>query len=422
MDESFDVCVITTGHLSTNPRMVKEVEAIVEAGYRVRVIACKYLQWANDADHRTLDVDSHDRLKITFVKFGPLSGFYRRNTRRFWQRFALLRCAKKKGELDPWLAAAAIHPATLDVLKEACKVRARLFIAHNLAALPAAFTAAQKSHARLGFDAEDFHSGEFDESDQAASVTFHCVQRVEEHFLPLCNYVSAAANGIGERYAQLFGIEKPTTILNVFPRSHRDALIAEESCKLEKPIGTISLFWFSQTIGPKRGLEYVMRALQYLPTNVILSLRGKWANGYREQFMLQAQQAGVRNRILELPVCPPDELVARCKLHDIGIAFEIPHCENRDLCVSNKLFTYVLAGLPCIATNTRGQSEFGKMHPDVIQVIENPTDAHQLAADIEKLIAGLELRRSAAEELARVYCWDEEKVKFLSLVTNELKT
>ena len=44
------VCILTPGHLSTNPRVVKEADALAGAGYEVRVIASDYVQWAREAD------------------------------------------------------------------------------------------------------------------------------------------------------------------------------------------------------------------------------------------------------------------------------------------------------------------------------------------------------------------------------------
>src|ERR1700675_250118 len=44
------VCLITPGHLATNPRIVKEADALSEAGYDVTVIAADFLGWARTAD------------------------------------------------------------------------------------------------------------------------------------------------------------------------------------------------------------------------------------------------------------------------------------------------------------------------------------------------------------------------------------
>src|SRR5205823_15071536 len=44
------VTVVTSGHLSTCPRMLKSADALAEAGYDVRVIATRHEPWATEAD------------------------------------------------------------------------------------------------------------------------------------------------------------------------------------------------------------------------------------------------------------------------------------------------------------------------------------------------------------------------------------
>ena len=46
------VCVVTAGHLSTCPRMLKAADALQGAGYRVRVISTRHVNWAWAADQR----------------------------------------------------------------------------------------------------------------------------------------------------------------------------------------------------------------------------------------------------------------------------------------------------------------------------------------------------------------------------------
>src|SRR5208283_374773 len=44
------ICVITSGHLATCPRMVKAADALAEAGHTVRIVSTQFLDWAADAD------------------------------------------------------------------------------------------------------------------------------------------------------------------------------------------------------------------------------------------------------------------------------------------------------------------------------------------------------------------------------------
>src|SRR6187200_6875 len=44
------VCVVTAGHLSTCPRMLKAADALHDAGYRIRVVSTRHVSWAWQAD------------------------------------------------------------------------------------------------------------------------------------------------------------------------------------------------------------------------------------------------------------------------------------------------------------------------------------------------------------------------------------
>ena len=55
----------------------------------------------------------------------------------------------------------AMHYVVPELAHAAAAVAADLYIAHNLAALPAARHAARRHRGRLGFDAEDYHRGQF---------------------------------------------------------------------------------------------------------------------------------------------------------------------------------------------------------------------------------------------------------------------
>ena len=46
------ICVITSGHLATCPRMVKAADALAEAGHAVRIVSAQFLDWAAEADRR----------------------------------------------------------------------------------------------------------------------------------------------------------------------------------------------------------------------------------------------------------------------------------------------------------------------------------------------------------------------------------
>ncbi len=404
------VCLVTTGHLSTNPRLVKEADALAEAGYDVRVVACRFWPWADAADAAFADRS----WPVRHVRFGAMAeGMSGR-----WVRLRHRAARELAHRLGPRRAPDALlrraaHYVTPELARAAVAEPADLYIAHNLGALPAAAWAAARHGARLGFDAEDFHRGELrDEPGTAAARAL--VAAVEDRFLPRCDYVTAASDGIGQAYAQATGVATPTTVLNVFPTSDLDVEIAPEAIAAEVPEGARSLHWFSQTIGSNRGLEDVVRALPDLPDDVVLSLRGGWADGYEAELRGLADQLHVGHRLRALGHCPPDEVVGRAARHDVGLALELAVTQNRDLCVTNKLFTYVLAGIPTVATSTTGQRGVQARLPDAIRLYQ-PGDVESLVQAIESLL-GDPSARAAARTAGATYCWDQEKEVFLQVV------
>ena len=311
----------------------------------------------------------------------------------------------------------ALHYVVPELARAAGREPADLFIAHNLAALPAAAAAARRHGARLGFDAEDFHRGQYA---QPEGLDYALTCWAEERYVPACDYVTAASEGIAAAYADALGIPLPSTIDNVFPLSDREAVVPE--LEGEKAEGTRTLYWFSQTIGPGRGLEDALAALPLLDADVHLALRGRWADGYEAAFLGRAEALGVRDRVRWLAPVPPGQLVARTARHDVGLALEQPQTRNREVCVTNKIFTYLLAGIPAVATDTEGQRRICAHAPDATRLVR-PGDVDGLAEAVRALLTEGEAARAAAERAATErFNWERERERFLQVVRTCLGT
>jgi glycosyltransferase involved in cell wall biosynthesis len=298
------------------------------------------------------------------------------------------------------------------------KSKADLYIAHNLGALPAAVAAARRHSAQAGFDAEDFHSAM--DPIEKTTPEDKLAAAIERRFLRSCAYVTAASPGIAKAYSQKYGIPQPETILNVFPLCERPSEFrgGDEGAPLR-------LYWFSQTIGRDRGLEDAIRALGILRDQTIeLHLRGEWCHGYEAEFFELAKSEGIaRDRIHYSPPDRPDRMVDLAAHYDVGLALEPRASFNNDVCISNKIFTHLLAGNAIAATKTRGQqtviSRIGRAG-----FCYEPGSAQQLADGLRKWSEDRQLLADARREAwnwgARQYNWDFEKQKFLGIVERVL--
>ena len=237
------ICLVTPGHLSTNPRVVKEADALSKSGHHVRVIAADYLRWARAADAEF----GSRRWRVEKLKFGPQAPLSMRMKQAARQRSARL-CAKLgiRGEA---IDSAAWHPIGPDLLEAARRTPADLYIAHYVAALPAAAHAAKLNGALYAFDAEDFHLGDLPDMPQH-TFEKRLIRTIEGRYLPGCAFMTAASRGIADAYASTYGIPRPTVVLNVFPPSQGVEAPTAKGTASPGP----SIYWFSQTIGRESGI------------------------------------------------------------------------------------------------------------------------------------------------------------------------
>jgi glycosyltransferase involved in cell wall biosynthesis len=297
------------------------------------------------------------------------------------------------------------------LIKAAKRRRADLYIAHNLAALPAAVKAAKKHHTKIGFDAEDFHRNET--SNDINSPDVKLKSAIENKYIPLVDYISVSSPGIGDAYRQLFPAKKPVVILNAFPVDN--AITIKDNLLT----GPLKLFWFSQTIGPQRGLEDAIKALKALNNDKIeLHLLGDltpWANSY-----LAGIGAGNITLYVHPPISPAriNEFASQ---FDVGLALEPAFCLNNDLALSNKIFTYLQAGLAIVASDTTAQRGLLEQYPKIGGLYKKGDE--QALADLIKyyfdnrsglLLAKKESRRVACGELN----WEKESLVFLNNIQN----
>ena len=138
------VCLVTTGQPSTNPRLVKEADALAAAGYRVTVVGAFGGDWAVEADRSLLA-----------TKMWPFDLVDWRRERRpllFWRSRVRQRVAQPLAAWSHapirWAEAAVARPAP-ELAREAMRHPADLYIAHNLGALPAAARAAVRAQCRF---------------------------------------------------------------------------------------------------------------------------------------------------------------------------------------------------------------------------------------------------------------------------------
>ena len=406
------ICILSPFNAAENPRIAKEAAALLDAGYRVTVVCGSYAGWSQRFAADALP----QACSIKEVRYGPAAAPGDRLVqlgRRFGGRMLVAAGAP--------LAQAAVlanSDATPGLRSAALQTEADLFVAHYVAALPAAADAARAHNALYAFDAEDFHTGEIPDTPARARER-GIVRSIERALLPGCAHVTAASPGIAAAYATEYGLRDPTVVLNVFPRSNAPGAPTPKGEARPGP----SLYWFSQTIGPNRGLECAVEALALAQSRPHLYLRGTPSAGYLDILRGLAASAGVGDRLHFLEPAHPRDMEKLAARHDLGLVCETGYTHNRRIALTNKQFSYLLAGIPAIMSDVAAHHAFARDAEGAATLYETGR-AGSLAARIDDILQHpdrLAAMRLRAYQLGQErFNWEVEQSKLIACVRETL--
>ncbi|HTY76882.1 MAG TPA: hypothetical protein VMI34_03600 [Candidatus Bathyarchaeia archaeon] len=360
------ICVLTAGHLSTCPRMVKAADALAGAGHRVRVVSARYIDWAVAADADAV----RNRSGLWDWTAVNLEGGWCRTRAAVRRRAANLLAALAGPGRSPVPLAARAYGRAHDELVDAVLREPMDLVYGGGGALAAAAAVGERAGVPYAIDLEDFHSAEQDDS-RAARVAHALVRRIERAVLPRAAFLTAGSSAIASAYRDAYGVA-PLTVNNVFPLPSRPPALSER-------VGAgLRLYWFSQTVGPRRGLEDAIRAMGMAEIPGELHVRGRASSAYLESLVHLAEDVAPALKIVPHDPAPPDAMVQLCAGYDIGLSLEQGHVRNRELCLTNKAFTYMLGGLALAFTDTAGQRPLAEDLGEGA-VVYTPGDVESLA-------------------------------------------
>ena len=322
--------------------MLKAADALSADGHSIRVVATRHEPWAIDAD---VDVLSSRPWPSTFVDYRREPGNF-----TYWTSGIRYRATRAVAELFgpermPLALAMRAYARVHDELVAAALQPTDLIYGGTTGAIAAIAEAAGHLDVPYGIDLEDLHHGESAASD--ADFIHALATRIESRILPGAAFVTTSSEDTSRAYEDRYDI-RAAAIHNTFP------LPATAPDFSPSDVPPLRVYWFSQTIGHGRGLEEAIDALGILGCASELSLRGRPMPGYLEQLVARASARAPLLRLVHLPPASPDRMVDLARGYDVGLATEPSIPLNRQVCVPNKAFTYILAGLAVVMSDMPG--------------------------------------------------------------------
>ncbi|MGO8906084.1 MAG: glycosyltransferase [Solirubrobacteraceae bacterium] len=288
------------------------------------------------------------------------------------------------------------------------RLRPDVVHAHDAAMLLPGIVGARLTGARLVYDSHEL----------ATSVPYRerawawFVATIERIVVPRCAAVITVSDGIARRLRARYGLaSEPTVVRNVSELS-----IAGEG-GLRRRMGLdvhAPLVLHQGAPAPARGCEVLIEALAHLE-GVHLAFLGDPESGYEKELRAAVARHGVQDRVALLPSVPLSELLANTAEADVGVTLLQDTCENHRLALPNKLFEYIAARVPVVASAL----------PETERLIQStgigwcsaPDDPDAVAQALRLALAhrhdaALADRLSSA---ARELCWPREQHRLLGL-------
>lgn len=400
------ILVLTASHLCRNPRVLKEATTLGEAGYSVTVLSVSVRQ-----DFERLDLDLMSgrpfrRITLDYTGATPAS-----RAVNFLQRgatWAARRLCRELGIETPQ----SLGPAGA-LLRHARRFPADLIIAHTEIPLWAA-TRLLREGRRVAVDLEDWYSEDLLPEDRR-SRPIRLLRVAEAFVLRHAAYCSATSRSMASALAEAHAAPLPVVIRNTFPlqpHARTDATVKSRHPRL---------IWFSQTVGPGRGLEAFLAAWADTSHPAEVHLLGDVRPGYRAS-LLDSLPPERRDWLHFHSPVAPDALPGRLAEYDVGLALEAATPLNRDVTITNKILQYLNAGLAVIATNTAGQREVLQAAPDcgILLSGQAATHAGQIDALVGDAVALRRAQRAARQAAMREFCWEQECPRLLDAVARAL--
>ena len=294
--------------------------------------------------------------------------------------------------------------------------KADFYLANDLDTLPANFLASRLKNIKLVYDSHEYFT-EVPELLNRPFIRFIWL-KLEQWIFPRLTDVMTVNDSIAGFYIAKYNV--PVKTIRNLPFAADISLPIVNRAEWGIP-EKVKIFLFQGAgINIDRGAEESIDAISLVPGAVLVFIGG---GDVIEKLKDIVFSNGLAEKVFFIPKQPLKELIRFTRMADIGLTLDKDNNLNYKYSLPNKLFDYIQAQLPILATDL----------PEVKKVIEkydiglitssfdskNVSEKMiEIISDENRLVRWKKNLNLAAAEL----CWEKEQFKFLELFSDGGKT
>ena len=235
------------------------------------------------------------------------------------------------------------------------------------------------------------------------------LSKVTERFLiKYADAVITVSDAIAEEYVRLYNISKPHLVLNTPPFKEVDKKdIFRETFAIEKEQ---TIFLYQGNLSRGRGVEVVLETFKRLEdkNSVIVFM------GYGELEDLIVEYSHEYSSIYFHKAVSPDILLDYTSSADFGISMIEDVCLSYRYCLPNKMFEYIMAGVPVVVSNLPEMKKLVEQYEVGVVAKENSKEA---LAEAIVLASSLDKGhvQNRLNHVKSIYNWEEQEKILISL-------
>jgi len=228
--------------------------------------------------------------------------------------------------------------------KELLKTDSKIYIAEDILTLPLVTFVAKLRKAKLFYNSREFYA--FIAGLRNKPKTQAIIRSLEKFFIKKVDKVFVTGEGDADFLQEYYGIENTVVIRNL-PLMYK-ANAPKDFRKMLGISDSSTILLYQGVILEGRGIEPLLNSMTNLE-NCDLVILGTGV--FKDKFENIATELGLNNRVHFLGNIDQSELINYTSGADIGIALIENISMSYYYALPNKLFEYIMAGLPVLISN-----------------------------------------------------------------------